>query len=176
VIWQACVDDITEVIVVSDGSTDDTAETATAAGADVVIQLPKNLGKGGAVLAGVRRASEAVVLLLDADLEHLKPSELQTLLNPVLRGRYDMAVGLLTADLVQKVLPQLSGIRVLRRDALLDKHYLACTRFGFERALTRWQTTTLGDCPCPVHGREALQKGGKVRPRPGLSAQGLHGA
>src|SRR3990170_1272947 len=130
------VDDVTEVIVVSDGSTDDTAEMATAAGADMVIQLPKNLGKGGAVLAGVRRASETVVLLLDADLEHLKPSELQRLLDPVLRGRYDMAVGLLTADLVQKVLPQLSGIRVLRRDALLDKHYLACTRFGFERALT----------------------------------------
>jgi len=130
------VDDVTEVIVVSDGSTDDTAEMATAAGADMVIQLPKNLGKGGAVLAGVRRASERVVLLLDADLERLKPSELQTLLDPVLRGRYDMAVGLLTADLVQRVLPQLSGIRVLRRDAVLDKHYLACTRFGFERALT----------------------------------------
>lgn len=130
------VNDVSEVIVVSDGSTDDTAAMAEAAGADVVVRLPRNLGKGGAVLAGVRRAANPVVLLLDADLQDLKPRELRALVEPVLRGRCDMAVGVLAADLVQRVLPQLSGIRALRRDALLDKHYLACTRFGFERALT----------------------------------------
>ncbi len=130
------VDRVSEIIVVSDGSTDDTAEAATAAGADIVIRLPRNLGKGGAVLAGVRRASERIVLLLDADLENLKPGELQALLSPVLHDRYDMVVGILKADLVQTVLPQLSGIRVLYRDALLKERHLACTRFGLERALT----------------------------------------
>lgn len=130
------VRDVTQIIVVSDGSTDKTADVAAAAGADLVIRLPKNLGKGGAVLAGVRRATESVVLLIDADLEHLKPSELETLIWPVARREADMAVGVLAADIVQKVLPQLSGIRALHREALLDTHYLACTRFGFERALT----------------------------------------
>jgi LmbE family N-acetylglucosaminyl deacetylase len=130
------VGEVREVIVVSDGSTDDTAAVARAAGADIVITLPKNLGKGGAVLAGVRRAANPVILLLDADLEHLKPQELRALIEPVARGRCEMAVGVLAADLVQRVLPQLSGIRALRRDVLLARHDLACTRFGFERALT----------------------------------------
>src|SRR6516225_1849574 len=46
-----------EVVVVSDGSTDRTAEVAAAAGAHVV-RLPFNLGIGGAVQTGFRRSEE----------------------------------------------------------------------------------------------------------------------
>lgn len=151
--------EVAEIIVVSDGSTDATAEEAAAAGADVVIQLPRNLGKGGAILAGARRASGDILLLLDADLENLKPEEIRALLHPVQQGRADMAVGVLAADLVQTVLPHLSGIRAVRRDALLDRPHLAGTRFGFERALTelawkeRWKVERL-----PFTGVNHLRK------------------
>jgi LmbE family N-acetylglucosaminyl deacetylase len=130
------VREVAEVIVVSDGSTDRTADAAAASGADLVVSLPKNLGKGGAILAGARRARQAVLLLLDADLANLNPAEISALIAPVLHGGRDMAVGVLAADLLQRVLPQLSGIRVVRRDALLAHPHLAFTRFGFERALT----------------------------------------
>ncbi|MGQ0550995.1 MAG: PIG-L family deacetylase [Armatimonadota bacterium] len=130
------VPQVDEIVVVSDGSTDATADAAAGAGADRVVMLPGNLGKGGAVLAGARRASGRILLLIDADLEHVKPCELSALIGPVLCKDCDMAVGVLASDLVQTVLPHLSGIRVVRRDALLDRPQLATTRFGFERALT----------------------------------------
>ncbi|MBI3998788.1 MAG: PIG-L family deacetylase [Armatimonadetes bacterium] len=131
------VEEVTEIIVVSDGSTDRTAEVAVASGADVIVQLPKNLGKGGAILAGARRASERVLLLLDADLENLKPCELEALIRRVVDGDAHMAVGVLAGDLRQAVVPHLSGIRVVHRDCLLCRPHLAATRFGFERALTK---------------------------------------
>ncbi|MDQ7839532.1 MAG: PIG-L family deacetylase [bacterium] len=163
--------EVAEIIVVSDGSTDATAEEAAASGADVVIQLPKNMGKGGAILAGARRASGEILLLLDADLENLKPAEIRALVQPVQQGRADMAVGVLAADLVQTVLPHLSGIRAVRRNALLDRPNLAGTRFGFERALTelawreRWKIEKL-----PFTGVTHLRKEEKY----GL-IQGWHG-
>lgn len=57
-----------EVIVVDDGSRDGTAEAARRAEADQVIVLPRNLGKGGALAAGVRAAGGEQLLFLDADL------------------------------------------------------------------------------------------------------------
>jgi len=62
----------TEVVVVDDGSTDDTAAVARAAGTDAlgvtVLQLPENRGKGAAVRAGVAATAGEVVLYMDADL------------------------------------------------------------------------------------------------------------
>ncbi len=130
------VGEVSEIIVVSDGSTDGTAEVAAAAGADLIIQLPKNLGKGGAIMAGARRAGEEVLLLLDADLEHLKPQEISALIRPVLNNVCDMAIGVMADDLVQHVLPILSGLRVIRRDALLCRPDLALTRYGIEMAIS----------------------------------------
>jgi len=130
------VPEVEEIIVVSDGSTDATVEVAAASAADRIITLPANLGKGGAILAGARRASGRVLLLLDADLEHLKSCEISSLIGLVADGDCDMAVGTLASDIVHTVLPHLSGIRVVHRHALLDRPQLATTRFGFERALT----------------------------------------
>jgi glycosyltransferase involved in cell wall biosynthesis len=60
------------VLVVDDGSSDDTAAAAEAAGADVIRQVP-NQGKGAALRAGFRHALDAgcdAVLTLDADGQH----------------------------------------------------------------------------------------------------------
>jgi glycosyltransferase involved in cell wall biosynthesis len=69
------------VIVVDDGSTDGTAETARAAGAAVIEQRP-NRGKGAALRAGFRRALDDgadAILTLDADGQH-DPAEIPALL------------------------------------------------------------------------------------------------
>lgn len=81
---------VTEVVVVDDGSTDDTAGQAAAAGARVV-SMGRNSGKGAALARGLAAARGQLFLVLDADLG---PTALegQRLLAPVLAGRCDLSI------------------------------------------------------------------------------------
>lgn len=82
------------VLVVDDGSTDDTAGRAREAGADVLVQ-PRNGGKGAALRAGFRaaldRGVEAIVTL-DADGQH-DPAEIAGFVATWRRGGADLIVG-----------------------------------------------------------------------------------
>lgn len=83
-----------EILVVDDGSVDGTAAEARSAGARVV-ELPFNLGIGGAVQTGYRYALEYgydVAVQLDADGQH-DPADLPRLVGPVAAGEADLAVG-----------------------------------------------------------------------------------
>jgi glycosyltransferase involved in cell wall biosynthesis len=83
-----------EIVVVDDGSNDGTAQLARAAGARV-LQLPYNLGIGAAVQTGLRYACEEgydVAVQIDGDGQH-DARELAQLLEPVVSGRADIAVG-----------------------------------------------------------------------------------
>lgn len=74
-----------EVVVVDDGSTDATAEEAERAGADRIVRLDRNRGKGAAVRAGVAVASGRTVAYTDADLSY-PPEQLLALLAQVEAG------------------------------------------------------------------------------------------
>jgi putative flippase GtrA len=87
---EALADVAPEIVVVDDGSTDDTATEAAAAGARVV-QLQTNRGKGAAVRAGMLAASGRTVAFTDADLAY-PPDLLRDLLVAVEDG-WDVAVG-----------------------------------------------------------------------------------
>lgn len=81
------------VIVVDDGSSDETAELAEAAGATVIRQ--GNMGKAGAINAGLEQArslNASVLVLLDGDGQH-NPADIPTLMQPILNGEADMVVG-----------------------------------------------------------------------------------
>ena len=80
-----------EVVVVDDGSDDGTAEAAEAAGADRVVRMKRNTGKGAAVRAGVRVATGSTIAFTDADLAY-GPAQVAELLVLVEAG-YDMVVG-----------------------------------------------------------------------------------
>ena len=82
------------VVVVDDGSTDDTAARAEAAGATVLVQRP-NAGKGAALRAGFRYALErdvAAVVTLDADGQH-DPAEIPLFLEAFDAGRPELVLG-----------------------------------------------------------------------------------
>lgn len=78
-----------ELLVVDDGSTDNTATQAEAAGARVIRQ-PYNKGNGAAVKTGIRAASGQYLLIIDADGQH-KPSDAVRLVAHL--GAYDLVVG-----------------------------------------------------------------------------------
>ena len=129
-----------DVVVVDDGSSDGTAAAARRAGAQV-IELQRNLGKGGAVAAGLERIDSEVVLLVDADLVGLRPQHLEDLAAPVLRGEVEMTRGVFTGGrwrttAAQRLTPQLNGQRAVRRDLLLQVPQLEATRYGIEVAIT----------------------------------------
>jgi len=129
------------VLVVDDGSTDGTADAAQQAGAGVV-RLGVNRGKGGALQAGALAADADVVVLLDADLVGLTPKHVRDLAGPVIAGEVDMTRGIFSGgrwrtSMAQRVTPQLSGQRALRRRALLDVPGLGTSRYGVEVAITR---------------------------------------
>jgi glycosyltransferase involved in cell wall biosynthesis len=78
-----------EIIVVNDGSTDDTAAVAKDAGA-LVYSHPQNIGNGAAVKSGIRFASGKILVFMDGDSQH-RPEEIKELL--ACFPDYDMVVG-----------------------------------------------------------------------------------
>jgi glycosyltransferase involved in cell wall biosynthesis len=79
-----------EIVVVDDGSTDDTGARATSAGARVVA-LPHNLGKGAALRRGAAESRGAVLVLLDGDGQD-DPAEIPRLLHAIDAGA-DLVIG-----------------------------------------------------------------------------------
>lgn len=116
-----------ELIVVDDGSGDDTADRAEAAGADLVIRQPHNEGKGAAVRAGMLAASGATVAFTDADLAYA-PAQVLGLLarveagaDVVIGNRYhDDSSAVVEASLLRRLGGR--GVNLLTR-AVLDDHY-----------------------------------------------------
>lgn len=83
-----------EVLVINDGSTDDTAAAARKAGA-VVVDLPYNLGIGSAVQTGFiygTRAGSSIAVQFDGDRQHIV-EEVEKLLGPILEGSADVVIG-----------------------------------------------------------------------------------
>ncbi|QWP78644.1 glycosyltransferase family 2 protein [Lysobacter sp. K5869] len=84
-----------EIIVVNDGSTDDTAQVASSLGAKV-LSSPYSMGNGAAIKRGARAARGEVIVFMDADGQH-DPAQIARLLEPMERG-YDMVVGARSAS------------------------------------------------------------------------------
>ena len=80
-----------EIVIVDDGSADGTADAALAGGADQVVVLPENRGKGAAIRAGVAIARGRSIAFTDADLAY-SPDQLRRVLGEVEAG-WDVAVG-----------------------------------------------------------------------------------
>lgn len=136
-----------EIIVIDDGSTDDTAERAREAGA-MVVRHPYNKGNGAAVKTGIRQASGEFVLIIDGDGQHRvrdalqlvgklgdydlvigarSPSTQATALRRVGNGALNRFAGYLTG----RRIPDLtSGFRAARREYLLEFLHLLPNGFS----------------------------------------------
>jgi glycosyltransferase involved in cell wall biosynthesis len=143
-----------EVLVVDDGSTDDTASIAAAAGAQVIRQ-PYNKGNGAAVKAGIRAARGDIIVLMDGDGQH-DAADIPRLAAPIIEDGYDMVVGArvkgsqewrrqLANSFYDRFASYLtgfpiedltSGFRVIRRKLALQFCYLLPNTFSYPTTLT----------------------------------------
>ena len=145
-----------EILVVDDGSRDQTAVRAREAGATVV-QHDVNLGYGAALKTGIRRAQHPVICITDADGTY-PADRLTELVGPVATGRVDMAVGSRAGEDVNiplvrrpakwvigrlanlvagRSIPDLnSGFRVFRRDVVIRFFNLLPDGFSFTSTIT----------------------------------------
>lgn len=136
------LEEIGQILVVSDGSEDDTAGAARNAGAQV-IELVENIGKGGAMKIGVEQSQFETILFLDADLIGLTADHVRSLILPVLNNEAEMVIGVfekgrLATDLAQLVAPYLSGQRALKKDLMKAIEDVEDMGFGVEVALTKY--------------------------------------
>jgi glycosyltransferase involved in cell wall biosynthesis len=143
-----------EIIVVDDGSTDDTGRIAESAGARVV-RHPESLGNGAAVKSGARAARGEILAFMDADGQH-DATEFVRLLEKLADG-YHMAIGARNsnshasvgrlfanglynrfASLVSsRQIPDLtSGFRVVRADYFRQFLYLLPNGFSYPTTIT----------------------------------------
>lgn len=83
-------EEIDEVLVIDDGSKDNTAQVSREAGARV-ITLEGNQGKGGAMRAGVESTDAEIISFFDADLVNLCPEHISLLMKPVITGEAVMS-------------------------------------------------------------------------------------
>src|SRR5438874_2446980 len=142
-----------EIVVVDDGSKDNTAQVALEAGARV-LRHPYNKGNGAAVKTGLRNAHGEVVLLLDADGQH-PPEDIERVLAGI--GEYDLVVGARTRDsesawirdfgnavfnnlatyLSGRKIPDLtSGFRAMKRDLILEFIHLLPNLYSYPTTST----------------------------------------
>ena len=125
---------VRHVLVVDDGSSDETAAEAERAGA-AVLRMGSNRGKGAAVEAGLDLVEDDIVLLLDADLGDTA-CQAAALLEPVAAGMADMTVARFPPP------PDKAG-------------------FGLVKGLARWGIRTLGGgfvAHAPLSGQRALTR------------------
>ena len=100
------IDEI-EVLVIDDGSTDNTVDVAKRAGADAVISLGSNKGLAKAFVAGINKALSMgadIIVNTDADNQY-KAEYIEKLIKPILENKADIVIGARPVDSIEHFSP-----------------------------------------------------------------------
>ncbi len=87
---------INEVIVVNDGSTDNTGREILQYKYELrlrFVDLSKNMGKGYAMATGVKYATGGIIIFLDADITGLSNKHISSMVLPIINGKAEMVLG-----------------------------------------------------------------------------------
>jgi glycosyltransferase involved in cell wall biosynthesis len=134
-----------EIIVVDDGSTDDTENILNELSKEFAFRyerLDKNMGKSWAMAHGVEISENEIILFFDADVSNIKKEHFEMLLKPIKEGSADMVLGQPSETLIDyKVNPfkALTGERVLLKMEILPVlDNIRNIRFGIETFLNMY--------------------------------------
>lgn len=158
---------IYEVVVVSDGSRDNTIKEARMAGARV-ITLQKQQGKGYALLAGLKQTKSPIVAFFDADLLGFNIEHVERLVFPVLNGVRAMNVGIRERGRIGSFISRhgvlISGERVLLRSIVDGVPEAFMKGFMVENSLNYYcRTRGLTYGAMDMHGLTIRRKYHKVK-------------
>lgn len=117
-----------EILVINDGSTDDTAKIASAAGAKV-FSHPYSQGNGAAIKTGARNAKGDIIIFMDADGQH-NPEDIPALLNKLSQG-YDMVVGARSAGTQASLFRRFANSFYNRLATLMTGHLIEDLTSGY---------------------------------------------
>jgi len=159
---------IDEVIVISDGSNDDTIRICNEIGPEICHQLPIRSGKGKAMQHGVAHTDAPIIVFFDADLYGLNEKHIEKIVEPVLKGEKVMNVALRDrGPFLMKLsahLPLIGGERAMNRHIFEDVPEEYKQGFMVEQALNyycRSRGYKYGSVPCPgLTIRRKMQKVG----------------
>lgn len=109
---RSCKEFCDEIIVIDDGSTDDTPRVSLEAGA-TVIRNEKNLGVVMSTEIGLRAATGDIIVTLDADGQH-EPAKIPEMVQPIKLGIADLVLGMREGHLPfsERVIARLVNFRV----------------------------------------------------------------
>ena len=153
-----------EVIVVDDGSIDDTARVSEEVGAKV-IRNAANCGLVKSTTNGLRAASGDIVVTLDADGQH-DPSDIPKLITPIVSGYADLVLGRRDEPppLSERLIARLVGSHVKCRD--IGTGFRAFRR-GLAQEIRLWGFCLCGSLVFEAHrcGARIVEVPTRVRPR-----------
>jgi glycosyltransferase involved in cell wall biosynthesis len=176
---QECSAFVTTIIVIDDGSLDDTGRVARERGVEV-IRHPANLGYGASLKTGLRRADSTHVATFDADGQHraadlkrlwdareggamIVGARQQLIHSPLWRMPGKWILGALATYLVKRPIPDLnSGLRLLTRDVAMRYMHLCPRGFSMSTTLTMavmsrgWPVTFVPIDVRPRQGRSTV--------------------
>jgi dolichol-phosphate mannosyltransferase len=184
---------VKEIVVIDDGSTDETAQIRPELLAGVTHRRISHSGKGSAIRAGIELATGDIVLIQDGDLEY-DPNDYARLLEPIVGGHADIVYGSrFLGQPVSMALPNRIANRILTvaanllyrarltdeataykafRVGVLREIHLQCRRFEFCPEVTakvRRLGLSIHEVPVSYNAR-GIADGKKIRARDGWEA------
>ena len=182
-----------QIIVINDGSTDQTKSKLAKIKGIQLINLPQNQGKGAAIKAGLKKVTGDYILIQDADLEY-DPQDIPVLLKPILDKKAQVVYGsrflgphknmlfwhlmgnkflsLMTNLLFNTTLSDMEVCYKLIPTKLIKSFNLKQNRFGFEPEVTAKilkTNTRIYEVPISYAGRE-FHEGKKITWKDGVIA------
>lgn len=128
---------VNQIIVINDGSTDNTLNVIKTFKGIRVIDHKINMGKTRSILDGLKKSKNEIILMIDSDLKNVNLGNIAELLSPVVENKADMTIVLMGDIPFFRIIgaDSASGQRAFKKSFIRLKKLEKMERYGFESFL-----------------------------------------